>query len=700
VSVKNPWGIVIIALGGIWLSWSTKYIRKIVGNVALWLHLRHDRQLQQTDTSETPTESTSLLGGGSERPTSKGAQPLAKVLKEKSGIRDLCYAMFFGKNLSTAAKARLLFFTIIVILLASCILLGGYYLAQIKVDGPARLASDKCGLWLFEGGKRSEAATRARMLDLEKEERAAQFAEDCYGQSSSAASRCRVLYRPTLPVSNAIYTNDCPFSQDICRLNQTVTFKTPTIDARELGINSPSTPMFRRSTACTPLSMNYPYIQNRTENGTTTFTYYYGRKHGDGEPVNHTYSTVGDPWDRLAPIYDVFAYSSNADGSHQPVWEPHPDLTHPRYSTITIVFVSSLRILYEDNSDDPIFPADEEFYLPGDPKAWFRNSDPRARPLACINTIEVCAADGRICWNLNEPTSNSTIPDNTSDFVLLYSSLYKTDIYYSLAKRQGRSLLAQKRVSQYFSAALGDDHWVTEIENWVWTALARTSINAWSVASGEDSIHEGRGGFTEVTKSYDLCGRYKYNPQGYQSLRFMPLMVVILWLPFLWILSWDWKPIERRMKEPLDRFEELIRTSLLRLSVHTARSRSSSQEGASSQPAPNITGSPETTVPVEDTLELQQGESSEAESPATVTMPQQHNVQSSNTGSTISQPPTASDSETSNEDGIEWERLVLHQLIYFAYYTLQSTVLFLWWAVRSLWGKIRWVRDDANPRNV
>ncbi|KAH7410190.1 hypothetical protein DE146DRAFT_341606 [Phaeosphaeria sp. MPI-PUGE-AT-0046c] len=334
-----------------------------------------------------------------------------------------------GDSLTAAKRLRLIMYTTIIMLLASGVIIGGYFSTRIQVDGPARLSSKSCGLWLFEGEKRSEAATRARMLDLEKEERAAHFAEDCYRQSASTGSRCRLLYRPTLPVTPAIYTNDCPFAPEICRFNLTVTFKTPMIDAKELGINSASAPKFRRTTACTPLSMEYPYVQQTTTNGTTTYTYHYGHKNEADKIFNYTYRTVGDPWQKLAPIYDVFAYSSNANDSDQPVWIPHPDFTRPRYSTLTIIFISSLRILYEERSDDPLFPADKDYPLPGDPKPWFRNSDPRARPLACLDSIEVCSSDGRECWNMNEPTSNTKTADNTPEFILLYSSLYKTDIY-------------------------------------------------------------------------------------------------------------------------------------------------------------------------------------------------------------------------------------------------------------------------------
>ncbi|KAH7410191.1 hypothetical protein DE146DRAFT_751899 [Phaeosphaeria sp. MPI-PUGE-AT-0046c] len=136
--------------------------------------------------------------------------------------------------------------------------------------------------------------------------------------------------------------------------------------------------------------------------------------------------------------------------------------------------------------------------------------------------------------------------------------------------------MAQKRVSQYFSAELGDDPWVAEVENLVWTALARTSINTWSVASGEDSIHEGKGGFTEVTKDYgDLCGRYKYNPQGYQSLRLIPIILVATWLPFVWILSWDAKRVYRVIKRPLLRIKELCNDMVSALKVRRARLRQS-----------------------------------------------------------------------------------------------------------------------------
>jgi hypothetical protein len=229
-------------------------------------------------------------------------------------------------------------------------------------------------------------------------------------------------------------------------------------------------------------------------------------------------------------------------------WRPRSELTHPKFSTLTLIFISSLRIYYKKWSDDPIFPADKEVYLEGEKRPWFRNSDPRARPLACINYIEVCLGDGKTCWPMNDhlPTdaSNTTVSP-PPEFWLMYASLLKTDIYNAIEKRLGRGLIAQSKVSQYFSEALGDHHWVDEVERLVATSHARTQINTWSIAKGEDSIHEGKDGYTLITpeeKYGNLCGMFKYNPPGYASIRFITLIFILLSFPLFLLLSrkWPW----------------------------------------------------------------------------------------------------------------------------------------------------------------
>jgi hypothetical protein len=242
------------------------------------------------------------------------------------------------------------------------------------------------------------------------------------------------------------------------------------------------------------------------------------------------------------------AYTTSSTTTVESYWKPRPELTHPPFSTLTLIFISSLRIFYKKWSDDPMFPADKEVYLPGERKPWFRNSDPRARPLACINYIEVCLGEGKTCWpmnaNLPKDASNKTISPPPA-FWLMYASLLKTDVYNTIEKRLGRGLIAQSKVSQYFSEALGDHHWVEEVERLVATLHARTQINTWSIATGEDSIHEGKDGYTLITPEEiygNLCGMFKYNPPGYASIHFVPFIFTLLSFPVFLFLSrkWPW----------------------------------------------------------------------------------------------------------------------------------------------------------------
>ena len=158
-----------------------------------------------------------------------------------------------------------------------------------------------------------------------------------------------------------------------------------------------------------------------------------------------------------------------------------------------------------------------------------------------------CTLDHSDRWrSLNDPELD-TITE-PPEFILMFASLRRTEIYNMIEKRLGRGLIATNEVSQFYSEALGDHHWVKEVEHMVATMHARTQINTWSIATGEDSDLEGKDSYTNITprETYgDLCGMFKFNPSGYASIHFIPLVAIILSFPLFWVFSQKWHGYKR-----------------------------------------------------------------------------------------------------------------------------------------------------------
>lgn len=218
---------------------------------------------------------------------------------------------------------------------------------------------------------------------------------------------------------------------------------------------------------------------------------------------------------KLTGPFSLHTTSSTRQGTY---WVPSKELGYKGNETsiLTIVFVQALRILYKHSSADPIFPADEPVTVRDHEDPLFRNSDPLARPFACIDYTEVCLADGKTCWPFDGASPDDVSPEIkfSPEFWIMYASLLKTNIFYSLIKRLGRGLLAQKLVAGYVSEGSDGDHWVNEVRNLVETIHARAQINAWNIASGAD---EGEGGYYRASNPDEVgnwCHRYKFFPTG------------------------------------------------------------------------------------------------------------------------------------------------------------------------------------------
>lgn len=300
-------GFWLASLAGVWLALSVKYIKDILSSFALNAYLSLNPPPRQ---NEPPVhgETTNLIASQESVKRWDERREMAKRFKAAPGVRDLVAEIFWNQHLSWYIRWRLTVFTAAILITACAIVIGGIYSQKLATDGPpALLASEDCGVWLFNELKHTEEqASRAGVVDLQKETRAASYAQNCYGAASTFdAAECNVFYRQSIPFHPPMQTQDCPFSNEVCTNDTTITFFTDMLDASYIGINSPNAPKFRKSLTCSPLNMDERFIRNVTINGKTRFRYYYGSRPGHYPPVDYTYETAEDPYDTLVPAYDL-----------------------------------------------------------------------------------------------------------------------------------------------------------------------------------------------------------------------------------------------------------------------------------------------------------------------------------------------------------------------------------------------------------
>lgn len=684
-------GFWLASLAGVWLALSVKYITDIISSFALYSYLWLNPPLRR---DEQHTEATNLIASQEMQNDRDKRKEMAKMFRDVPGIRDLLTDILWNQHLSWYIRWRLGAFTAAVLVTALAIVVGGIYSQKITTDGPpALLASDDCGVWLFNERKHTEEqASRAGVVDLQKEIRAAGYAQNCYRASSTFdAAECDVFYHQSIPVNPPIHTQDCPFSSDVCTNDTTIKYVTNTLDSSYIGINSPHAPKFRKSITCSPLSMEERFIRNVTVDGKTRFRYYYGARPSHYPPVEYTYETAEDPYDTLVPAYDVFTYTTGSTDASS-YWKPIPELQHPHDNTLTIVFVSSLGIIYKGRSVDPLFPADEEVMLPGHDQPLFRNSNPRARPFACVDDVELCLSNGVDCWPLYGKSPDDNNPHSFKfppEFWLMYASFLKSSIFYSMVKRLGRSLLAQNLVSGYQSQELPSDHWEKEIQNLFATSLARSQFDAWSIATAEDKARGEKDGYFQVL-DIDLCGLYKFRPvSGYVSIDLVTLIFIGFSTIVAFILSrkaWSWTRIVKEFTER----SQALRSFQVRqaLGISSPEGSSVLQNNPGTQPSPDleaqttiqsppggsstaIGGSPSTQVPEGPDNETQLDHDGPIQEGEGVASRQSINTTSSDINyGTMATSSEREATETTNGEDITWEPLLMDILIYCGWFII------------------------------
>lgn len=183
--------------------------------------------------------------------------------------------------------------------------IAGVFSAKIASDRAGLSSSQHCGIWQFNENAGGEAADRDDLNNYHKEARASQYAKTCYtSPDPTDPFSCKVFYNQSIAYTTKTLQS-CPFaSSELCHdgLYSAISFDTGYVDASVIGINSPATHKFRRTTSCSPLNMSEPYVRPSSSgtNG-TAYQYYYGPK----DNTNYTFDTSGRPFEWLVPAYSV-----------------------------------------------------------------------------------------------------------------------------------------------------------------------------------------------------------------------------------------------------------------------------------------------------------------------------------------------------------------------------------------------------------
>ena len=225
-----------------------------------------------------------------------------------------------------------------------------------------------------------------------------------------------------------------------------------------------------------------------------------------------------------------------------------------------------MHIYHVSPSLDPIFPANEPRYFDGYREPYYYNADPRARPLACVDTSELCSPDGTTCWSMTSPLPPDT--QSSPGYWLMKWSLENSNIYDSIKWRLGTALLAQESVSQSVSIPLSSHQWQLEANQLFATSLARIQYDAWKIATGEDRE---RPGYIEVTPTEAkgrLCGLYKFKTSDYTNVNLAGFVGLPLVAIAIFILSWDASVIGLGPKEGGTKSEPLVIDLVARLICH------------------------------------------------------------------------------------------------------------------------------------
>lgn len=243
----------------------------------------------------------------------------------------------------------------------------------------------------------------------------------------------------------------------------------------------------------------------------------------------------------------VHVYSKSPE---QKYYQPIPELDiredlkgQSEPYSLTLMFINSCKIFYEEDSHDDIFPADSRYE---DTELW-TNHDSKARPLACVDWIETCTHKG-ICL-----PSYQDAQDGDTNYLLVRLAMNKSTTFDAISSRGATGLDAQTKIKDDISLPLSKNptQWVEESRALFNTSLARIQYDALDIANGLGSNKEPLyvPQFPKTVQD-KMCGVITFQlPKGYDNVLFGPTIGILIIPLVFWAIGFDAKtPFNEKRK--------------------------------------------------------------------------------------------------------------------------------------------------------
>ena len=209
-------------------------------------------------------------------------------------------------------------------------------------------------------------------------------------------------------------------------------------------------------------------------------------------------------------------------------WTPIEAITPAAGSTISIIFITSQKVYYQNRRDDLIFPADKLHHVHGLQSKYYINSLGHATVMACVDRTEWRDPEYGPEWSsMSElPALPPKDPRTFAGMWLMRYSLLNSNMMQSIDMRLGNALEAQSRTSNFVSMDMPENQWELELEQFFKISLARIQINARNIACGVLAKYDG---WYKASNNDTICmNNYLFQAPGWTNINFVVSLLIFV----------------------------------------------------------------------------------------------------------------------------------------------------------------------------